>query len=196
DEVDDDIINFYEKLSMSTLNIECKSIEEIKVPRENITQLNVTLRHNNLDIHSRYMFGIHTAARAYVFRNLKTTDRVFINFEADKTMDSFIRSCGTVIQDYINVVFNEAAVEIVIEISGGCKLSVSNDETRNKYEELFRYYTYIDHKNFTIKEREDTRHYEEKRFKAVVYVNKVLNRRHIEQIVFDAVNEIINLKNY
>src|SRR5690625_6015490 len=95
-------MNLYEKISMSTLNIECKSIEEIKVPRENITQLNVTLRHNNLDIQSRYMFGIHTAARAYVFRNLKTSDRVFINFEADKTMTSFIRISGTVIQDFIN----------------------------------------------------------------------------------------------
>src|SRR5690625_5888987 len=72
----------------------------------------------------------------------------------------------------------------------------TNDDPRNKYEDLFRYYTDIDHKNFTIKEIEDTSHDEEKRFKAVVYVNKVLNRRHIEQIVFDAVNEIINLKNY
>src|SRR5699024_8653086 len=36
DEVNDGVINFYEKLSMSTLNIECKSIEEIKVSRENI----------------------------------------------------------------------------------------------------------------------------------------------------------------
>lgn len=196
DEVDNDVINFYEKLSMSTLNIDCKSIEEIKISRENITQLNVTLRHNNLDIQSRYMFGIHTAARAYVFRNLTTSDRVFINFEADKTMTSFIRISGTVIQDFVNGDIDEAGVVKAIQKSGDYMLFPTNDEPRNKYEDLFRYYADIDHENFTIKEIEDTSNYKEKRFRAVVYVNKVLNRRHIEQIVFDAVNEMINLKNY
>ena len=196
DEVNDGVINFYEKLSMSTLNIECKSIEEIKVSRENIAQLNVTLRHNNLDIQSRYMFGIHTAARAYVFRNLTTSDRVFINFEADKTMTSFIRISGKIIQDFVNGDIDEAEVVKDIQKSEDYMLFPTNDEPRNKYEDLFRYYSDIDHENFTIKEIEDKSHYRKKRFKAVVYVKKVLNRQHIEQIVFDAVNEMINLKNY
>src|SRR5690625_6074888 len=95
------------------------------------------------------MFGIHTAARAYVFRNLKTSDRVFINFEADKTMTSFIRISGTVIQDFINGDIDEAEVVKDIQKSGDCMLSPTNDEPRNKYEDLFRYYTDIEDRKST-----------------------------------------------
>src|SRR5699024_12007863 len=76
-----------------------------------------------------------TAARAYVFRNLKTSDRVFINFEADKTMTSFIRISGTVIQDFINGDIDEAEVVKDIQKSGDCMLSPTNDEPRNKRSE-------------------------------------------------------------
>src|SRR5699024_2990199 len=97
-----------------------------------------------------------------VFRNLTTSDRVFINFEADKTLTSFIRISGKVIQDFVNGEIDEAEVVKDIQKSGDYMLFSTNEEPRNKYEDLFRYYTDIDHENFTIKEIEDTSNYKEK----------------------------------
>lgn len=194
DEINNDVIEFYEKLSMSTLNIKCKSIEELKIPKENTTQLNITLEHNDLDIPSRYMFGIHTAARAYLLRSLESNDKVLINYEAEKTMTSFIRISGKVIQDFVNGNIKEDEVVKSIQKSGDFMLFPANEESRNKYEDLFRYYPDIECEDFIIKEIEDISHFDKKRFKATIYVKKILNRKHVEKIVFDAIDRMVNLK--
>src|SRR5690625_2609771 len=92
DDIKSEVVNFFEKLSMSTLKIKCKSVEEIILRNEQeAIQINVLLEHNNLDIPQRFFFGVHTAARVFSLRNLCSTDRVLITFEADKTITSFMR---------------------------------------------------------------------------------------------------------
>ncbi len=196
DEISNEVMEFYEKLSVSTLNIECKSIEEIELHKEKATQINVTLEHNNLDTSSRYVFGIHTAARVYVLRDLEPKDKVLINFKGDKTLTSFIRIPGGTIQEFSNGDIDEVKVVEAIRKNGSQMLFPPNEETRNRYEDLFRYYPDIEHENFIIKEIEDISHFDKKRFKAVVYVKKTLNRKHVKKVVFDAIEEMINLKNY
>lgn len=161
-----------------------------------MTQLNVTLEHNNLDIPSRYMFGIHTAARAYLLRKLELNDDVMVNFEADKTMTSFIRIPGKIIQDFLNENINEAQVVESIKKSNDYMLWPTNEEPRNKYEDLFRYYPDIECTDFTIKEIEDKSHFDKKRIKAIIYVKRILNRKHVEKIVFNAIDQMVNLRNY
>src|SRR5690625_5285570 len=64
DNIKSEVVNFFEKLSMSTLKIKCKSVEEIILRNEQeAIQINVLLEHNNLDILQRFFFGVHTAAR-------------------------------------------------------------------------------------------------------------------------------------
>src|SRR5690625_3821361 len=91
-DVKSEVVNFFEKMSMSTLKIKCKSIEEITLRNEQeAIQINVLLEHNNLDILQRFFFGVHTAARVFTLRNLCSTDRVLVKCEDDKTIASLMR---------------------------------------------------------------------------------------------------------
>lgn len=194
--VNDEVILFFEKLCMSTLKIECKSIDKIDITQDNLIQVNVLLEHNNLDINSMYLIGVHTAARVYTLRGLSSKDNVLVTFHADQTLTSFIRFPGDKLESFIEGKLDEDEVlEYVLE-SGDYVLYPANKETRNKYEDLFRYYPEIETEEFIIKEIEDISLPEMKRFRAVIYVKKVLNKMHVEKIVFDAVKKLRQIKNY
>jgi len=194
--VKDEVILFFEKLCMSTLKIECKSIEEIDVIKDDLIQVNVLLEHNNLDINSMYLFGVHTAARVYTLKGLCSKDKVLVTFEADKTLTSFIRFPGDKLGSFVAGKIDEVEVVESVRESQDYALYPANKETRNKYEDLFRYYPEIESEKFIIKEIEDISLPEKKRFRAVVYVKKILNRKHIETIALEAVKRLRQIRNY
>ncbi|MFD1453969.1 hypothetical protein [Oceanobacillus sojae] len=195
-DVSNEVIEFYERLSMSTLEIECKSIEEIDLHKEQSKQVNVVLKNNNLDIPSRFFVGIHTAGRVYGLRNINKKDRVMISFESDKTINSFIRVTGDTLEKFVSGEINEEQLVQEIKRSEEYMLFPVNKEQRNKYEDLFRYYTDIENEDFVIREIEDISNRDKKRFRAVVYVKNIFSRKHVEKIIFKAVNELRKIKNY
>ena len=197
DNIKSEVVNFFEKLSMSTLKIKCKSVEEIILRNEQeAIQINVLLEHNNLDILQRFFFGVHTAARVFTLRNLCSTDRVLVTFEADKTITSFMRVSGEIIEKFINGKLDEKEVVELIKESQDFMMYPVNEETRNKFEDLFRYYPDIECDDFVIKEIEDMSLPNKKRFRAVIYVKKVLNRKHIEKVIHEAIDKLRVLENY
>lgn len=196
-DVKSEVVNFFEKRSMSTLKIKCKSIEEITLRNEQqATHLNVVLEHNNLDIPQRFFFGVHTAARIFSLRNLCSSDRVLVTFEADKTIPSFMRVSGEIIEKFADGKIDEKEVVEFIKDSQDYLLYPVNEESRNKFEDLFRYYPDIECEDFVIKEIEDISLPDKKRLRAVIYVKKVLNRKHIEKVIHEAIDKLRRLENY
>lgn len=197
EDVKNEVKEFFEKLSMSTLKIKCKSIEEITLPSEQHTkQLNVALEHNNLDIPHRFFFGIYTAARIFSLKNLCSSDRILITFESDKTLTSFIRVTGKIIEQFSHGKIDEEKVVESIKDSQDLIMYPVNEEPRNKYVDLFRYYPDIECEDFVLKEIEDISLPDKKRFRAVIYVKKVLNRKHIEKVTHEAIAKLRQLENY
>lgn len=196
-DVKSEVVNFFEKMSMSTLKVKCKNIEEITLRNEQqAMQLNVLLEHNNLDIPQRFSFGVYTAARIFKLRNLCSNDRVLVTFEADKTITSFMRVSGKIIEKFIDGKIDEKEVVDLIKETQDFIMYPVNEESRNKFEDLFRYYPDIENKDFVIKEIEDISLPDKKRFRAVIYVKKVINRKNIERVIHEAIDKMRVLKNY
>src|SRR5690625_7909235 len=120
-------------------------------------QINVLLEYNNLDILQSFFFGVHTAARVFSLRNLCSTNRVLITFEADKTITSFMRVSGEIIEKFIDGKIDEKEVVELIKETQDFIMYPVNEVSRNKIDDLFRYYPDIICKEFVIKEIEDTR---------------------------------------
>ncbi len=196
-DVKSEVVKFFERMSMSTLKIKCKNIEEITLHNEQqAKQLNVLLEHNNLDIPQRFFYGVHTAARIFGLRNLCSNDRVLVTFEADKTITSFMRVSGKIIEKFIDGKIDEKEVVELIKETQDFIMYPVNEESRNKFEDLFRYYPDIENKDFVIKEIEDISLPDKKRFRAVIYVKKVMNRKHIEKVINGAIDKLRVLENY
>src|SRR5690625_7816418 len=107
-----------------------------------------------------------------------------------------MRVSGEINEKFINGKINKRVVVAPIKESQDFIMYPVNEETRNKFEDLFRYYPDIECKDFVIKEIEDTSLPDKKRFRAVIYVKKVLNRKHIEKVIHEDIDKLRVLENY
>lgn len=185
--------NFFEKISFSTLFIECTSLNEIELNGKGLS-VNIEFNHPNLEINSRYIFGIQSALKIYRNRSLSDKDSVFIAFHSTRTMNSFFRISGRILNELVSnkIDFQKA----ILKIAPDSMMWGVNDEPRNETDDLFRYYEDIETEEYCITEISDISLEDTKRFSAVLYLKGDKNKFNIRKLIKDATNQLKQIENY
>lgn len=189
---------FFEKLSVSTLNTSCNNIEEICINNdsEKRQQVNIDFGGVDLDIKSRIFLGLNAAKRIFRARKLCLNDTIMVSFNTPKVASSFFIVKGAILQDLERGVIDlEKAWQYIIE-DGSQLMFPINDEARNEFEDLFRFYPDIENENYHITEIEDISVDDKKRFKAIAYLKRATRPNHVKSAVKDIVGQLKSLENY
>ncbi|MFI3938876.1 hypothetical protein VBG40_07385 [Vagococcus fluvialis] len=197
-DVHEDVHLFFEKLSMSTLLINCEHVYTQPISRDDGTkqQVNVELLGIDLDIDARIVFGLHTAMRAFQLRRLSLEDSIMISYHSPKTLNSFfVVDCFTV-NELLNdrITFKEASRTIISKNS--MVMWPINKEKRNVHEDSFRYYPDIENEDFLITEIEDISVDGTKRFKAVGYLKRAKRKNHVQKATKQIIEKLKKYDNY
>lgn len=186
------------KLSMSTLNIECKNIQVINIMGDSTRrQLNLEFTHPNLDIDSRIYFALQSAIQMWKESQLENLQSVCISYTATRCMNSFIRISKEIITDLIaeEIDFRQA-LSIIIE-NNEIMISEANDETRNEVRDLFQGYTDIFVEgSYLISEIYDSSLEKQKRFVANLYLGDIRKKNLMKNTVIEAVEQLKVIENF
>ncbi|MEB7921283.1 hypothetical protein NGH88_09315 [Enterococcus faecalis] len=196
--VHEDTKIFFEKLSVSTLCTVCDKINQIEIVNESSKRQHVNIEYAgiDLDIDSRAVLGLCTAERIFQLRELSIEDSIMVSFRSPRVANSFFTVNCSIIYDLANgnIDLQEAWKRVM-----GTKnilMFPINDESRNKFEDSFRYYPDIETEDYRITEIEDISLEDKKRFKAVVYLKRAKRRNHVKLAVKEIVKQVKILENY
>ncbi|MBU8568047.1 hypothetical protein KM914_16750 [Virgibacillus pantothenticus] len=196
--VHEDTSLFFEKLSMSTLLTACDKVYQLDINNntEKRQHVNVEFTGVDLDIDSRVFLGLYTAERVFQLRNLSLEDTIMVLFHSPRVANSFFTVNGSVINDLANGVIDLGeAWKRVIKDKNVLMFPI-NDETRNEFEDSFRYYPDIETEDYRITEIEDISIDDKKRFKAVIYLMRAKRPNHVKKAVEEIINQLKVLENY
>ncbi|QIL46196.1 hypothetical protein G7081_03465 [Vagococcus coleopterorum] len=189
---------FFEKLSMSTLLTACDKVYQVDIDNESGKRkhINVEFIGTDLDVDQRILFGIYTAERIFHLRQLNQEDTVMISFNSPKTVTSFFTINCSDINNLSNGKITVEDVSKIIYQSGNVLMFPVNDEDRNEFEDSFRHYSDIETQDYHITEIEDISLENEKRIKAVVYLNRAKRPNHVEKNISEIVEQLKKLETY
>lgn len=189
---------FFEKLSVSTLKTSCNNIEEVSVNNgsEKRQQVNIDFGGVDLDIDSRIFLGLYSAKIIFRDRKLCLNDTIMVSFNTPKVASSFFVVKGAVLHDFERGAIDlKKAWQYIIE-DGSQLMFPVNDEVRNEFEDLFRFYPDIENENYHVTEIEDISVDDKKRFKAIAYLKRATRPNHVKTAVKDIVDQLKFLENY
>ena len=189
---------FFEKLSLSTLHTACDKVYQIDVNNNTGKRqhVNVEFIGIDLDIDSRVFLGLCTAERIFQSKNLSLKDTIMVSFKSPRVVNSFFTVNCSIISDLTNKVidFGEAWQRVIKDKNA--LMSPINDETRNEFEDSFRYYPNIETEDYCITEIEDISLEDKKRFKVVVYLKRAKRPNHVKTAVEEIIKKLKTLENY
>ncbi|EAF3000791.1 hypothetical protein CSE47_05635, partial [Listeria monocytogenes] len=129
-------------------------------------------------------------------RDIKPIDAIMISFKSPKTVNSFFRIESSIIEKWNSGLIGLSEVKACINASGDILMCPINEESRNEFEDSFRYYSDIENKDFYLAEIEDISIEGVKRFRAVLYLKRATRKSHVKQITNSAVNILKKIENY
>lgn len=190
--------NFFEKLSLSTLLTTCDKLYQLDINNETgkRQQVNIEFTGVDLDIDSRAFLGLCTAERVFQLRNLLPKDTIMISFQSPRTVNSFFLVKCSVIDDLASGAIDLATAWKRVIADESVLMFPVNNEPRNEFEDLFRYYPDIETKDYRVTEIEDISTEDKKRFKAVAYLKRAQRPNHVKSVVKEIINRLKNTENY
>ncbi|EAD3566924.1 hypothetical protein EGX25_15445, partial [Listeria monocytogenes] len=192
-----DTKKFFEKNCLSSLQINCIQIDEVAVQiQKNKIQYNIELITPDLSENTRLEIGIYIAKCFCQLRDIKPIDAIMISFKSPKTVNSFFRIESSIIEKWNSGLIGLSEVKACINASGDILMCPINEESRNEFEDSFRYYSDIENRDFYLAEIEDISIEGVKRFRAVLYLKHATRKSHVKQITNSAVNILKKIENY
>lgn len=192
-----DVLLFFDKLNLSTLSINCESIQnqDIKRNSEEYLQINIMVTCPDLEIDTRIKIGLTMAERIFEAKKLKVEDSVMVTFESPRTVTSFLIIEGKLINELkLNLINLERAKELMKKNKNTLMSPINIDE-RNEFDDLFSYYADIENEDFYITEIEDVSIPELKRLRAVGYIKRGKRRSHVKSAVQQIISKLKSLEN-
>lgn len=189
---------FFERLSMSTLLTSCDKVYQLDINNNTEKRQHVNIEYTgiDLDIESRAFLGLYSAQRVFQLRKLSLNDTVMVSFHSPRVATSFFTVTGIVLNDLINGKIELCAAWNRVVSDKNMLMFPINNEKRNEFEDLFRYYPDIVTEDYRVTEIEDISTEEKKRFKAVVYLKRAKRPNHVKSAVKAIVKQLKILENH